>query len=67
PHLIPEEWKKDGKGNTRYIFFWGTIYRYRNSRLCVRCLYWEDGSWNCTHYWLDDGYEDREPAAVRAA
>ncbi|MSU74806.1 hypothetical protein EXS57_03455, partial [Candidatus Kaiserbacteria bacterium] len=27
PELIPDEWKTDGNGNTRYIFFWGTVYR----------------------------------------
>ena len=45
PDLIPEDWKNQEGGNTRYIFFWGTIYRYSDGDLCVRCLYWDDGRW----------------------
>ena len=41
--LIPEEWKRDEKGNTRYVFFWGTIYRHSDGNLYVRCLYWSGG------------------------
>ena len=40
PELIPDGWKTDGNGNTRYIFFWGTVYRDRGGDLCVRCLDW---------------------------
>lgn len=46
PELIPEEWK--GK----YIFFWGTIYRYSDGRLCVRCLYWSGDRWYWRGRWL---------------
>ncbi len=67
PHLIPEEWKKDGKGNTRYIFFWGTIYRHRGGNLCVRCLYWIDGRWHWSNDWLGRDWYGRSPAAVRAS
>jgi len=42
PELIPDEWKTDGNGDTRYIFFWGTVYRDRDGYLCVRCLYFGD-------------------------
>ena len=67
PHLIPEEWKRDGKGNTRYIFFWGTIYRRRGGGLYVRYLCWRGGRWRWGYCWLDDDFYGLDPAAVRAS
>jgi len=67
PHLIPEEWKKDEQGNTRYIFFWGTVYRDRDGYLFVRCLYWSDGRWDWGRRWLGSGWYGLGPAAVRAS
>lgn len=68
PHLIPEEWKKDGEGNIRYIFFWGTIYRSGDGRLYVRCLhYWGDDSWCWGRYWLGDNWRSYNPSALRAS
>ncbi|OHA58691.1 MAG: hypothetical protein A2571_02890 [Candidatus Vogelbacteria bacterium RIFOXYD1_FULL_44_32] len=67
PHLIPEEWKKDENGNTRYIFFWGTVYRRSGGGLCVRCLSWFGGRWSWVCYWLDSGWLDRSPAVVSAS
>ncbi len=67
PCLIPEEWKKDEGGNTRYILFWGTIYRDRGDNLCVRCLYWRDNRWHWSSRWLDGGWRCRSPAAVRTS
>lgn len=67
PHLIPEDWKKDSKGNTRYIFFWGTIFRDSDGHLYVRCLYWHDGSWLSSYDWLDLGFYGDDPAAVSAS
>ncbi|MGH7175373.1 MAG: hypothetical protein ACREGR_03380 [Minisyncoccia bacterium] len=67
PHLIPEEWKKDAQGNTRYIFFWGTVYRDRGGSLYVRCLDWSDGSWDWSISWLDGRWDGDNPAAVRAS
>lgn len=67
PNLISEEWKKDASGNTRYIFFWGTIYRYSYGYLCVRCLYWSGESWGWSFDWLDDGWFSSGPAAVLAS
>ncbi|MBU6214484.1 hypothetical protein KGM48_01415 [Patescibacteria group bacterium] len=61
PHLIPEEWK--GK----YVFFWGTVYRYRVGNLYVRCLYWDDGGWFWGGYWLGLDWRGRVPAALRAS
>ena len=61
PHLIPEEWKD------KYVFFWGTVYRYSNGLLYVRYLYFRGGRWGWGCYWLDDDWHGRNPAAVAAA
>ncbi|MDP2593848.1 MAG: hypothetical protein Q8P36_00705 [bacterium] len=60
PELIPEEWK--GK----YVFFWGTIYRYSGGNLFVRYLYWLGGRWDWSDYWLDLDWGVNHPAALRA-
>jgi hypothetical protein len=67
PELILNEWKTDGNGNTRYTFFWGTIYRDRDGGLYVRCLCWVDGRWNWSIRWLFRGWGGNGPAAVRAS
>jgi hypothetical protein len=67
PHLIPEVWKKDENGNTRYVFFWGTVYRSTAGNLYVRCLYWFGGRWDWYYYWLDFDFVDDSPAAVSAS
>lgn len=67
PHLIPENWKKDEKGNARYIFFWGTIYRSSDGYLSVRYLYCRDGRWRWGCGWLGNGWSDGYPAAVFAS
>lgn len=67
PHLIPEDWKKDADGNTRYIFFWGTIFRRAVSSLDVRYLYWDDGAWGWSCGWLGHGWSSSNPAAVSAS
>lgn len=53
PHLIPDEWK----GN-KYIFFWGTVYRYPDSRLLVRSLCWDGNWWRWSSCCLDLGFFD---------
>lgn len=67
PHLIPEDWKKGETGKTRYICFWGTIYRYADGYLYIRCLCWYGGRWDwqarrLSYNWYGDG-----PAALRAS
>jgi hypothetical protein len=59
--LIPEAWK------SKYVCFWGTVYRYSGGHLYVRCLYWCDGVWDWNSYWLDYRWDDRHPTAVRAS
>lgn len=66
PHLIPEEWKKDEAGNTRYTYFWGTIYRDSDGRLCVRCLCWSGTEWDWDCRWLGFRWRSLSPAACLA-
>jgi hypothetical protein len=66
PHLIPEAWKQDEQGRTRYIFFWGTIFRSSDGGLYVRCLYWFDGRWRWGSLWLGNEWDVQHPAALRA-
>lgn len=67
PDLIPEEWKKDEQSNTRYIFFWGTVYRDRGGYLYVRYLYWFGGRWLWGNDWLGRVWGRNDPAALRAS
>ena len=67
PHLIPEDWKKDSKGNTRFIFFWGTIFRLTSDNLYVRCLCWYGGKWQSVYNWLGSRWGVNDPAAVSAS
>ncbi|KKW36868.1 MAG: hypothetical protein UY82_C0009G0001 [Candidatus Uhrbacteria bacterium GW2011_GWC2_53_7] len=66
-NLIPESWKQDEQGRTRYIYFWGTIYRGGGGSLCVRYLCWGDGEWRWSYSWLGLQWDDRSPAAVSAS
>lgn len=61
PDLIPEDWK--GK----YVFFWGTIYRYSDGNLYVRCLYFDGGSWGWDCLCLFSNFHGYDPAAVLAS
>ncbi len=67
PHFIPENWKKDEKGNTRYIFFWGTIFRSSNGSLHVRFLFFLDGNWQSLYYWLVNVWGGARPVALLAS
>jgi len=49
---IPNEWKYDIQGQTRYIFFCGTIFTSEGG-LLVRCLYWNAYRWTPSFCWLD--------------
>jgi hypothetical protein len=67
PQLIPESWKKDEEGNTRFIFFWGTIYRNSDGDLCVGYLFWDGVQWGWLYDWLGLEWSDQSPAAVRVS
>jgi hypothetical protein len=64
PHLIPEEWKEDERGNAPYIFFWGSVYRRGDDRPCVRYLFWGVDGWTWDHLWLEHDWLDTDPAAL---
>jgi hypothetical protein len=65
--LIPESWKQDDQGRTRYIYFWGTIYRDSGDSLCVRFLFWNDGRWSWSSGWLGREFVAQNPAALFAS
>lgn len=65
--IIPESWKLDEQGRTRYIYFWGTIYRGSDGVACVRFLCWDDVRWHWGFLWLDSGFGDRCVAAFLAS
>jgi len=67
PSIIPDSWKKDADGNTRYIFFWGTVYCSSGGNLYVRYLRWVGVEWIWDYYWLDGGWDSDDPAAVSAS
>ncbi len=67
PQFIPNYWKVDEKGNTRYIYFWRTVFRSSDGSLYVRCLYWNDGKWIADYRWLGDDWSFFDPAAVSAS
>lgn len=67
PHLIPEEWKGDERGISYSIFFWGTVYRFADGGLCVRCLNWNGEFWCSPYNWLGYVWPGRCPAACRVS
>lgn len=67
PHLIPESYKIDEEGRTRYIFFWAKGFRARGGGGCVRCLCFEDGQWGWSYDWLVNDWPVQSPALVPAS
>lgn len=66
--LIPESWKEKTKGGyTKYIYFWGTLYRSSLDLLYVRCLCWGGEAWIRSCGWLDDYWSSRDPAALASS
>ena len=66
-HLIPEDWKQDENGKIRYIFFWGTIYRFADGSLYVRYLCFYGGGWLRRFFWLSFDWSFNYPAALLAS
>jgi hypothetical protein len=66
-HVIPESWKEKVNGNTRYIFFYGTVIRDSGGSRYVLYLYWDYGAWDWGVYWLDYRWRDSGPSAVLAS
>lgn len=65
--LIPEAWKRDERGNTCCIFFWGSVYRDSYGCFCVRCLYWDVSVWRWSYRWLEGYWGSEGPATVSAS
>jgi len=60
PSEVPDDWKRD-----LAVGFWGTIFRDIDRSPCVRYLCCGgrfDG--RVGHYWLDDEWSSKQPAAV---
>ncbi len=58
PELIPEEW------TGKYIFFWGTSYRYANNDSGIRYLRRSGREWNCYDRPIRSVWFPEDPAAV---
>ena len=66
-HLIPASWKEKINGNTRYIFFDGTMLRSSSGYRCVLYLYWDDDAWRWSVNWLGRGRSANDPSVVLAS
>ena len=55
--LIPDSWKE------KYVYFWGTIFRYASGDLCVECLCWGGSRWVWNDDWLGSDWDSGDPAA----
>lgn len=66
-HLIPESWKEKVNGNTRYIYFDGTVLRDSDGCRFVLYLCWRGGRWNWRVDWLDYDWLGSGPSAVLAS
>lgn len=67
-HLIPEDFKRDADGNIIFIYFWDSGFRSPGFvHLCVRCLFFGDGSWRRSYDWLDHVWAGLRPAALLAS
>lgn len=67
PELFPEHWKKDKNGDTRYIFFWGSVFRRpADGSLYTRYLYWSGGELY-RRYGLLVRYWDRQNPSASVA
>jgi len=59
--LIPESWKGG------YTFFFGTIYRGLDGKLCVRCIFEGGSKWDWNSVWIEGSFCSNFPVAVLAA
>lgn len=65
--LIPESWKEKIDGDTRVIFFDGTVFQNPDGYRCVLYLYWYVGEWLWDVSWLDSGFDQNFVSAVLAS
>lgn len=66
PDMVPESWKKDEQGRTRFIYAWGTIFRRSVGYLYVRYWCWGDGALRSDYDWLGSNWDVQNPALVPA-
>ena len=64
---IPEPWKEKANGNTRLIFFDGTILRSPYGARSVLYLYWNGDGWYWIYYCLGIDWFTNTPSAVLAS
>ena len=62
--LIPALWKEPIGGNTRYIYFDGTILRGSNGGRYVLCLCWDGRRWGWYYGYLGNDWDSSGPSAV---
>jgi hypothetical protein len=65
PRFLSDRWRYDNEYHCRYIFFWGTIYRY-DGDLCIRCLRWNNVKWEWSYGWLNSQWNSYYHALVYA-
>lgn len=61
--FIPDDWKKGEQGNTRFVYFWGTVYRRAGGNLYVLYLFWDGQRWRFGYQWLYSDWRGSCPAA----
>lgn len=66
PDLIPDSFKVDEQGRTRYIYLWGAIFRGEHN-LCVRRFYFLGAGWHRYYGDLDFEWDVQLPAARLAS
>ncbi len=62
--IIPDSWKWDELGNTRYIYFWGTIFRSPDDILFVWFLSWREKGWGLGSRFLSSEWGQNDPAII---
>ena len=66
-HLFPEEYKKDELGKIRFICLQETVYRDPCvDVLCVRGLYFLNGTWRRDYSWFRDGWMVARPVNIES-
>lgn len=66
-HLIPESWKDKVNGETRLIYFDGTVLRSPGGRRYTLYLCWIDSRWHWDYFWLGNFRFANDPSAVLAS
>lgn len=67
PQLIPDDWKLDAQGRTRYIYCWGTKYRDSDGSLYVRDFCFDDGDWQSCYDCVESAFGARGWSVVPAS